>query len=213
MIFDMKLHGIVIQSVVHTHWLTVHSVLWAESWPVFGQFVVVPLPKNIKCSSPPNHVCLNECLKPQTLKECVQDSNMWFLRRFQDVIFFFMVHGLVMEKKHSFEQTWFGGDEHFIFLDKGTTTNWPQTVQLSAQWTLWTVSQCVCITLCHRGFTDLSITKGKTEKTNSQDNEIHFNSKFMSRAESQKQKGSSRLQTGWTGTHWNAGRRGCCCFP
>ena len=104
-------------------------------------------------------------------------------------------------------------DEYLILLDKGTMTNWPQTVQLSAQWTLWTVSQCVCITLCHRGFTDLSITKGKTEKTNSQDNEIHFNSKFMSRAESQKQKGSSRLQTGWTGTHWNAGRRGCCCFP
>ena len=131
----------VIQSVVHTHWLTVHSVHWAESWTVCGQFVVVPLSKNIKCSSPPNHACSNECFfsitKPQTLKKKIR-----VCARFQEVIFLRrMWFGF---GKHSIEQAWFGGGEHFIFLDLGTTTNWPA---LSSVDTVDSKSVCVHHTL------------------------------------------------------------------
>ena len=45
-----------------------------------------------------------------------------FLRRFQYMMFSKFAVWL-WKKKHSFKQAWFGGDEHFIFLDLGTTTN------------------------------------------------------------------------------------------
>ena len=124
---------------------------WADQFLViFGQFV--PLSKNIKCSSPPNHACSNKCFfsitKPwnrssliftqnRSLRFFVQDSKMWFFFLENSKMWFFLGSRFGYGKK-----PW---DEMNILYF--WTRELPQTDQVSAQWTLWTVSQIVIPTL------------------------------------------------------------------